>query len=229
MVPRFAFRTPLPRRTGKIARSTQHVAGTAFAQDATEPVAAEPATTSTVVGAESASTDSKFVIGLRLGYGIAIGKAEDIWGSSYLNEFIKGNIPIWLDLGYIVTPNILVGLYGMYGFSFRGNELSGDCDECSASMMRFGVQGQYHLVPSENIDPWFGLGIGFARVQAHSEVRRRPVPELLPRPIHLLLLRRFNRRVQQRVHRRKGLPRVVDNRHTRHVQYLDRTFSISAN
>jgi hypothetical protein len=56
----------------------------------------------------------------------------------------------------------------MYGFGFRGDELSGDCDECTASMMRFGVQGQYHLTLSENIDPWFGLGIGYESVQAHS-------------------------------------------------------------
>jgi outer membrane protein W len=135
------------------------VAGTAFAQ-----VATEPATTSTVVSTDSASEDSKFVIGLRTGYGIAIGKVSDLYGDIVLDKYIKGNIPIWLDLGYKVTPNILLGLYGMYGFGIRGDELSGDCDGCSASMVRFGVQAQYHLSPAENIDPWFGLGIGYESV-----------------------------------------------------------------
>jgi hypothetical protein len=33
--------------------------------------------------------------------------------------------------------------------------------DCSASDLRFGVQGQYHLSPVETLDPWFGLGIGY--------------------------------------------------------------------
>ena len=138
----------------------------AFAQDA-EP-AAEPSTTEPAAateapaadansGAVAASTDDKKIkLGLRLGYGLPFGSAED---GAKLKDGFSGQIPIWIDAGYMVTPNILVGLYGQYGFvSVKECRTGADC---SAHDIRFGVQGQYHLSPAESIDPWLGLGIGY--------------------------------------------------------------------
>jgi hypothetical protein len=28
-------------------------------------------------------------------------------------------------------------------------------------VIRFGIQGQYHLSPAEKLDPWFGVGFGY--------------------------------------------------------------------
>lgn len=150
-------------------------ATTAFAQDpaptdaaeapadtAAAPAAEPAAAASTTVTTDTASAGGKFVIGARLGYGIAMG---DAMKDSAMSDGVSGQIPIWLDLGYMVTPNIMVGLYGQYGFGIVGSKMSDVCDagnvDCSVSDLRVGVQGQYHLSPSEKLDPWFGLGIGY--------------------------------------------------------------------
>lgn len=151
-------------------------AATAFAQDAApadpaatpaDPAAAPAAEPAPAAAPTSVTTDGnaptgKFVIGARLGYGIAMGDAQK---DAKMSDGISGQVPIWLDLGYMVTPNIMVGLYGQYGFGILGSQLSDACDanglSCSAHVLRFGVQGQYHLSPAEKLDPWFGVGLGY--------------------------------------------------------------------
>jgi outer membrane protein W len=84
-----------------------------------------------------------------------------------LSDWFPSQVPIWLDAGYLVTPNLLVGLYGQYGFLTVAN----DCDHseiCSAHEIRFGVQGQYHLAPTRTIDPWLGAGFGYELVSLHN-------------------------------------------------------------
>jgi outer membrane protein W len=76
-----------------------------------------------------------------------------------MSDGVSGQIPIWIDAGYMVTPNILVGLYGQYGFVQTKNCPAGA--SCSAHDFRIGVQGQYHLMPTESADPWLGLGVGY--------------------------------------------------------------------
>jgi outer membrane protein W len=100
----------------------------------------------------------KIKLGLRLGYSIPMGDASK---DNKLSDAVSGVIPIWLDLGYMVTPNIMVGLYGMYGITMLNSDIKDACDDCSASQMRFGLQGQYHISPGESLDPWVGLGIGY--------------------------------------------------------------------
>lgn len=104
----------------------------------------------------------KIKVGLRLGYGIPMG---DSVKDSKMSDGVSGMIPIWLDLGYMVTPNIMVGLYAQYGIVMLASDVKDACDaasvDCSANNMRFGLQGQYHLSPAESLDPWFGLGIGY--------------------------------------------------------------------
>ena len=107
----------------------------------------------------------KIKVGLRLGYMLPMGdSAKDV----KLGDSVSGGIPIWLDLGYMVTPNIMVGLYASYAFLMLDSKIKDACDaasvDCSASQLRFGLQGQYHLSPAESFDPWFGLGIGMELV-----------------------------------------------------------------
>ncbi len=128
----------------------------------------------TDAGADAAVTtdgidDSKFFVGLRLGYSIPLGKAGGDEDEELDLSFVSsGQIPIWLDLGYRVTPNLVLGLYGSYAFGFVGDACVEGAD-CSANQIRFGVQGQYHLSPGESFNPWFGLGIGYEILNLHFE------------------------------------------------------------
>jgi len=93
----------------------------AFAQEegpAEEPAPQASANTSVVAdanaGESSAADEKKFRLGLRLGYALPPGDAAE---GVKLSDGLSGQIPIWLDVGYMVTPNMLVGLYGQYGFA----------------------------------------------------------------------------------------------------------------
>lgn len=109
--------------------------------------------------------DGKLKLGVRLGYAVPAGKVSGdqpsgvTAGGQKLSDWFPSQIPIWLDAGYMVTPNVLVGLYGQYGFLTTNG-----CDaneSCSAHEIRFGLQGQYHLAPGRTIDPWLGAGVGY--------------------------------------------------------------------
>jgi hypothetical protein len=136
----------------------------AFAQDAEPAPAADTAAPApaggTAVADASASSggyaDKKIRLGLRLGYALPMGSVAD---GSKMSDLYSGQIPIWIDAGYMVTPNILVGLYGQYGFVSVKNCPTGV--SCSAHDLRFGVQGQYHIMPTQSADPWLGLGVGY--------------------------------------------------------------------
>jgi hypothetical protein len=140
---------------------------TAFAQDpapeaaAPEAPAAPAAETAGADASASAGTaggyaDKKIRLGLRLGYALPMGNADE---GDKLGDTVSGQIPIWIDAGYMVTPNILVGLYGQYGFASIKNCPSGV--SCSAHDLRIGIQGQFHIMPTGSADPWLGLGVGY--------------------------------------------------------------------
>jgi outer membrane protein W len=108
---------------------------------------------------ESASVSTadlagKLVLGVRLGFGFPIGKTTGEDSFKFSNM-----VPIWLDLGYKFTPNLMVGLYGHYAFAGISDCYSNA--ECSAYVWRFGAQVQYEFSPEGTIDPWVGLGIGY--------------------------------------------------------------------
>ena len=141
------------------------VSATAFAQEESAGAAAAVSTDSAQPG--------NVHLGLRLGYGIPLGNAagaSDVPGDqdAKLSDTYSGMIPIWLDLGYFVTPNIMLGLYGHYGIGLiaDGEEGCPEGADCSGSVIRFGVQGQYHLSRGQSLDPWFGLGVGYELASA---------------------------------------------------------------
>ena len=113
--------------------------------------------------APTSDAGGRFVIGLRLGFALPIGDAVK---DNPLGDYVSGVIPIWLDLGYMVTRNIMVGVYGQYGFGLTKSKFKDDfgipsAASTSASDIRFGAQAQYHLKPGESMNPWFGLGFGY--------------------------------------------------------------------
>ena len=110
----------------------------------------------------------EFSVGLRLGFGLPMGEANE---ESPLSDTFNGQIPIWLDAGFKVHPNVLVGLYFQYGFGLITNGACID-DGCSGSVTRFGVQGHYEVSPDEFINPWVGLGIGYEWSHVSGPVMR---------------------------------------------------------
>ena len=105
-----------------------------------------------------AMEDSGVDLGVRLGYGIPLGEIAE---NGDLNDAVTGQVPIWIDAGYRITPNWVVGLYFQYGFAFLADSLCPNGADCSAHDIRVGLQGQYRFMPREKVNPWLGLGIGY--------------------------------------------------------------------
>jgi hypothetical protein len=103
-------------------------------------------------------------LGLRSGYALPFGAIEK---GGALNDVFNGHVPLWLDVGYKLTPNLLVGLYGQYGFGLIKSADSGDPDgcpsgvDCSGHVIRFGAQVHYQFGPGGTMNPWVGYGFGY--------------------------------------------------------------------
>jgi len=120
----------------------------------------------TLAGGASAE-ETGVEIGVRSGYDIPLGNFA---GDQALDELYAGVVPLWFDLGYRITPNVMVGAYFQYGFGILPDSASEGCDvvDCSRSNMRLGAQVHYHFLPWETVDPWLGAGIGYE--WAHQSV-----------------------------------------------------------
>jgi len=103
-------------------------------------------------------------LGFRTGYAHALGKVTNEGTDPDMGNLVTGNVPLWFDLGYRVTPNVLIGGYFQYGFGIPG-DLADGCGEsgvsCSLPVVRLGAQVHYHVQPFEVVDPWLGLGFGY--------------------------------------------------------------------
>ena len=108
--------------------------------------------------------DQGFEAGLRAGYGVPFGKATDA-ATRDMNEATSGILPLWVDIGYRLTPNVFAGAYFQYGIGFVSSEFPDTCDtqgvDCSTSSIRLGGQVHYHFVPEGRADPWLGYGFGY--------------------------------------------------------------------
>lgn len=130
-----------------------------------EAAAMEDKSEEAAVSTNDVATDGKVKLGLRLGYGIPMGSlAED----ADLSDQVSGMVPLWVDAGYMVTPNVMLGAYFQYGFGFAGDACPTGAD-CSVSDIRFGVQGQYHISPGQSTQPWVGLGVGYEIASSTAE------------------------------------------------------------
>lgn len=135
---------------------------------------------------------SRFELGLRTGYALPLGRYADVRqiGSTVqddvnaLSDDAYGAIPLWLDLGYRLTPALVIGVYNMFGLVLpksgaASDPLGGGCPEgldCFAIGVRFGVQAQYRFLPGAPVDPWLGLGLGYEWITSHVEGRVFGIP-----------------------------------------------------
>jgi hypothetical protein len=104
--------------------------------------------------------------GARLAFGIPLGNVSGGNGDELDHSFSNAVVPLWLDAGFRFASNWYVGGSFSYGISSVSNQaFAGSCQNpgvgCSGSDIRFGVNGQYHVIPDGRFDPWFGLGFGY--------------------------------------------------------------------
>jgi hypothetical protein len=137
--------------------------------------------------AAEASTDpsGRVHLAFRTGYGLPFGKYADartiatfrVDDVNAISNDTYGVVPLWIDAGYWLSSNFLIGAYFMYGLVFPktapvNDPLSGGCPEtydCSAIGVRAGVQAQYAFITDGSVRPWVGLGIGYEWVTTHVE------------------------------------------------------------
>lgn len=99
--------------------------------------------------------------GFRTGFAMGMGKFAA--QSENLTDNARGMIPLWIDAGYRVHPNVYVGVYGQIGFLLlrTGGVCEGEDTQCSGQDYRLGGSIHYHFSPDGDFDPWFGLGAGY--------------------------------------------------------------------
>ena len=110
--------------------------------------------------------------GLRVGYSVALGKATGD-SADDLSRVVSGQLPLWIDLGYRVIPQLFVGAFAQYGFGFLGGDFDMACSSsgvsCSSSDVRLGLEVHYHPAPQHTVDPFVGLGFGYEWLSISAE------------------------------------------------------------
>ena len=125
---------------------------------------------------EARQNPNGLAFGLRTGYGLPMGTLGQmpttlgvVQPSNNLSDAVSYRIPLWLDLGYRVSPAIFVGGFFQYGMGSMNTSKYTQCTgsvSCSAHDVQFGIQGHYHVLPASSFDPWLGLGFGYEILSA---------------------------------------------------------------
>ncbi len=110
--------------------------------------------------------DSKWILGLRLGYAPAMGDAMQ--GQS-MKDAMPSQVPIQLDALYKLTSEWALGAYLSYGFGQLSSAEADACDamgvDCSMSSVRVGIEATYAFTTaSPTFVPWLGFGTGYEAV-----------------------------------------------------------------
>jgi hypothetical protein len=105
-----------------------------------------------------------FQLALRTGYAFRFGRVTAATGGEMSNTF-SGQVPVLVEGGGKVTPNLFVGGYASFAFggtsgAFYRTYCSGG-RSCSSTSFRIGVEAQYHFLPAARLNPWVGYGIGY--------------------------------------------------------------------
>lgn len=129
------------------------------------------------ISGNAAAQDRPIHLGVGLGYMLPMGQVQgdmDVAGTTVkgadLSEVVSGGIALpWVEAGYFLTPQVEVGLYLNYGLLSVADDSCPDGADCSASLLRYGLQGQFHLGRGESTDIYFGLGLGLENVSTTVE------------------------------------------------------------
>jgi hypothetical protein len=127
----------------------------------------------TALWATAARADDGWTGGVRLAYAGAMG---DAFSDKPLGDLYGSAIPVWIELGRNVRPNLFVGVYGQYGFAQISDVAcpSGAGLSCSGRTIRAGAEVVYRLSSAAGLVPWVGAGVGYewASFQLSSDGER---------------------------------------------------------
>jgi hypothetical protein len=107
-----------------------------------------------------------FQAALRSGVQLPWGEASDADGDE-LSARYGWQVPILIDIGFKLHKPWFFGAYGGVGYGSigSGNVAEEACGApgvtCSTLSYQVGGQVQFHLAPSDRLNPWFGLGGGY--------------------------------------------------------------------
>lgn len=113
---------------------------------------------------------SGFEAGLQTGFGVPFGAIEKDSGSddvvvdAQLSDLVTGKVPVIVDAGYRINDHVYAGAYFQYALAMLSDDACPSGADCAASVLRYGLEGQYHVRPRERFDPWVGLGLGLETV-----------------------------------------------------------------
>ena len=120
------------------------------------------ALSSVALAQEPPKARTGFQMDIRTGYSLPMGNFREGYK---LSDVSSGQVPIMVDIGAKVIPQLFVG--GYFGLSFGGaGGISKDsCNasnaDCLTVGVNFGVEAQYHILPAALANPWVGYGLGF--------------------------------------------------------------------
>ncbi len=101
-------------------------------------------------------------VGLRGGFSLPGGQAK----STALSDVVKYVVPLGVDIGYYLRPNLYVGAYFLYGFAGTSTSSQDACPSgtdttCSAQSYKGGLVAEYAFRHTTRWSPWVRGGIGF--------------------------------------------------------------------
>jgi hypothetical protein len=80
------------------------------------------------------------------------------------NSF-NGQLPLWLDAGYRISPELYVGGFLQFAVIFPVNNTTTGCGQmgvsCGGNDINAGIDVHYHFMPKTSFDPWVGVGVGY--------------------------------------------------------------------
>jgi opacity protein-like surface antigen len=119
----------------------------------------------------------RFVLGLRLNLSIPGGNLEGADAdagtpATKLSDYSKVQGTFWLEAGYRVMPQLMLGVYLSGGAGGVGSLFKEPCSmsgvSCSITDVRLGVQAIYDFALDKMI-PWAGAGLGYEVLTANLE------------------------------------------------------------
>lgn len=110
---------------------------------------------------------------LRTGYAIPFGKVSgersfDGAADDEMSDFVSGQVPLFVEVGAKIIPNLFVGGYFGLGFGGSAGKTGDLCDTpdttCVGVGFRLGIEAQYAFIPQGPVNPWIGYGLGIESV-----------------------------------------------------------------
>ena len=101
-----------------------------------------------------------FQLGLRTGLAVPFGLTD---GEREMSNYFGPQVPIFVEIGGKVIPQLFVGGFLGLGFGGPAGWLKETCVDstCLAIGARFGAEVQYHFLPAGPTNPWVGYGLGY--------------------------------------------------------------------